>query len=71
MTPPAPTPVPPQVPPMESAADAINHAIRAFVSSRGNRWSAEDRHHLAQLYDAWVACSPAPAPAPAARRTDR
>ncbi|MET2718195.1 hypothetical protein ABXV03_20925 [Streptomyces harbinensis] len=53
---------------MESAADAINHAIRAFVSSRGNRWSAEDRHHLAQLYDAWVACSPAPA---AARRADR
>ncbi|MFD7512864.1 hypothetical protein ACFV5N_26495 [Streptomyces sp. NPDC059853] len=70
MTPPAPVPapVPPPVPPVESAADAINRTIRAFVSSRGNRWSAEDRHHLAQLYDAWAACAPAPT---ATRRAGR
>ncbi|MFF2377955.1 hypothetical protein ACFVUW_26555 [Streptomyces xiamenensis] len=58
----APTPPPSPGPQMELASDAINRAIRTFVSSRGEQWSAEDRLHLARLYDAWAAHSLAPSP---------
>lgn len=57
---------------MELASDAINRAIRTFVSSRGEQWSAEDRLHLARLYDAWArSLVPAPSPASAPDRSQR
>ncbi|MEV8115851.1 hypothetical protein AB0O69_13285 [Streptomyces xiamenensis] len=71
----SPTPPSSPGPQRELASDAINRAIRTFVSSRGEQWSAEDRLHLARLYDAWAAHSlvpaPPPAPAPAPDRTRR